>query len=136
MIPHDVPNHEVGDLDYAFTDVMGCYLEWICPCKHAFVLRAGPVAWEYGDDFLHAAAGSVQADGVTAVMKALTSTIIPKWLRWLIPLNPIRPAHIRAMVRCMNRHGLKPIWERKQKNRPGLGFVPRLVKGRAKSGLG
>lgn len=117
-------------------DDIGCYLEWLCQCEQAFLLRAGPGAIDFGDDFLWAAAGSVKPGTKIAVIKGLTASVAPRWLRWVFPSRPFTAEYMRAAFRCLRRYGLTPIWDRKQKHRLDLNFIPREPNGRIKNGLG
>lgn len=66
------------------------------------IVRQGPEAREFGDDYIHAVAGS-SVDGRTMVLKALTEGIEP----------PSRQAVV-DVVQAIEALGLEAHWERKR----------------------
>lgn len=79
---------------------MYAFIEWLCSCRRAGVLRAGVEAKRYGDPYELAAAFSV--DGSRATIKAL---VVP-------PTAKLKFSFYRAVKEALAAEGLIPEWER------------------------
>lgn len=92
---------------------MEAFVEWLCDCKCAGIVRSGPVATTFGKDWDYAVAFARHGDH--AEIKALAKPFrMPRWLKWLEWLLTVAftMAHARAIFAALHREGLTFKWGR------------------------
>lgn len=89
-------------------------------CEHSGIVRCGPVAREFGDDYDFAVAYEIKGD--KAIIQALVEPLKFKgwlrWLNWLYRQRPYTRAHYSAIYNAIvDTLHKKPDWDRSKKGK-------------------